>query len=93
MSIKKRVHLFVSGRVQGVFYRDFTRRQAKRFNITGWVRNLFDGRVEIVAEGEEENIKKFIEELKKGPPAARVENLEIKEEKATLEFDNFEIIY
>ncbi len=91
--MKKRYHIFVSGRVQGVFYRDFTRRQAKRFNITGWVKNLWDGRVEVVAEGEEENLKKFIEELGKGPPAARVENLEIKEEKATLEFDDFEIIY
>ncbi|MEO0086543.1 MAG: acylphosphatase [candidate division WOR-3 bacterium] len=91
--MKKRYHIFVSGRVQGVFYRDFTRRQAKRFNITGWVKNLWDGRVEVVAEGEEENLKKFIEELEKGPPAARVENLEIKEEEATLEFDDFEIIY
>ncbi|MCS7249693.1 MAG: acylphosphatase [candidate division WOR-3 bacterium] len=91
--MKKRVHIFVSGLVQGVFYRDFTRKQAKRFNILGWVRNLLDGRVEVVAEGEEENIKKFIEELKKGPPAARVESIEVKEEEPTLEFDDFEIIY
>lgn len=91
--MKKRLHIFVSGRVQGVFYRDFTRRQAKRFNITGWVRNLWDGRVEAVAEGEEEDLKKFVEELKKGPPAAKVENLEIKEEAATSEFDDFEIVY
>ncbi len=91
--MKKRVHIFVSGRVQGVFYRDFTRKQAKRLNITGWVRNLWDGRVEVVAEGEEEDIKKLIEELKKGPPAARVENIEIKEEETTGEFDDFEIVY
>ncbi|MEO0096585.1 MAG: acylphosphatase [candidate division WOR-3 bacterium] len=91
--MKKRVHIFVSGKVQGVFYRDFTRRQAKRLNITGWVRNLLNGKVEVVAEGEEEDIKKFIEELKKGPPAARVENLGIKEEEPASEFDDFEIIY
>lgn len=91
--MKKRFHIFVDGRVQGVFYRDFTRRQAKKFNITGWVRNLFDGRVEVIAEGEEEDLKKFVEELKKGPPAARVKDIKITEEEATLEFYDFEIIY
>uniref|UniRef100_A0A7V3ZUP9 acylphosphatase n=1 Tax=candidate division WOR-3 bacterium TaxID=2052148 RepID=A0A7V3ZUP9_UNCW3 len=91
--MKKRVHIFVSGKVQGVFYRDFTKRQAKRLNICGWVRNLLDGRVEVVAEGEEEDLKKFIEELKKGPPAARVIDIKIDWQEPTFEFDDFEIIY
>jgi|UniRef100_A0A7V5Y0N7 acylphosphatase len=91
--MKKRVHIFVSGKVQGVFYRDFTKRQAKRLNIYGWVRNLLDGRVEVVAEGEEEDLKKFIEELKKGPPAARVFDIKIDWQEPTFEFTDFEIIY
>ena len=52
MNEEKRVHIFVSGLVQGVFFRDSTRQKAQELGITGWVRNLIDGRVEIVAEGE-----------------------------------------
>lgn len=89
----RRVHIFVSGKVQGVFYRDFTRRQAKRLNLTGWVRNLLDGRVEVLAEGEEEELKKLIEELKKGAPGAKVQEIKINWEEPTFEFDDFEIIY
>jgi len=73
----KQVHIFVSGRVQGVFYRANTRKKAKELGIKGWVRNLYDGRVEITAEGKEEDIKKFIEWCKKGPELAFVENIKV----------------
>ncbi|RLF95133.1 acylphosphatase [Thermococci archaeon] len=73
----KQVHIFVSGRVQGVFYRANTRKKAKELGIRGWVRNLYDGRVEITAEGKEEDLKKFIEWCKKGPELAFVENIKV----------------
>ncbi|HEC95565.1 MAG TPA: acylphosphatase [Euryarchaeota archaeon] len=73
----KQVHIFVSGRVQGVFYRANTRKKAKELGIKGWVRNLYDGRVEITAEGKEEDLKKFIEWCKKGPELAFVENIKV----------------
>ena len=69
------VNLYVSGRVQGVGFRFYTVRVAKRFGITGWVRNLYDGRVEIYAEGRKPNVQGFIEEIKVGPPSAHVSNV------------------
>lgn len=91
--MKKRVHVIVEGRVQGVFFRDFTRRQAYRFGIKGWVRNLMDGSVEIMAEGEEENLKSFLEEVKKGPPLAVVEKLDIEWMDFKGEFNDFRITF
>ncbi|MFH0832180.1 MAG: acylphosphatase [Candidatus Aenigmatarchaeota archaeon] len=73
----KRCHIFVSGRVQGVFYRDFTRRNALELGLSGWVKNLDDGRVELVAEGGEDKLNELITLLKKGPISARIGNLEI----------------
>lgn len=67
--------IFVSGRVQGVAFRDWTVRTAKRLGLVGWVRNLSDGRVEILAEGEEEAIGALVDACKQGPPLARVENV------------------
>ncbi len=91
--MKRRVHVIVEGRVQGVFFRDFTRRQAQRLGIKGWVRNLMDGRVEIMAEGEEENLKLFLEEVKKGPPLAVVENIDIEWMEFKGEFQDFRITF
>jgi acylphosphatase len=88
----KRIHVFIYGRVQGVNFRWNTKIVADRLNIKGWVRNLLDGRVEVVAEGEDEKINKFIEYLKKGPVLARVDKIEITEEKFKNEFDGFEVI-
>ncbi|MDI1471348.1 MAG: acylphosphatase [Thermodesulfovibrio sp.] len=73
----KRAHLFISGRVQGVFYRAFTKEVADSLKLKGWVRNLRDGRVEAVFEGEEDKISIAIERCKEGPPYARVDNIEI----------------
>ncbi|MFW6322384.1 MAG: acylphosphatase [Guyparkeria sp.] len=67
--------VLVSGRVQGVFFRDFTRRTALEHGVRGWVRNLPDGRVEAVLEGEETAVEAVLERLREGPPQARVDTL------------------
>lgn len=69
--------IFVTGRVQGVGFRAFARRVALRCGLTGGVRNLDDGRVEVEAEGPRGNLEGLIEELKKGPPGSRVDRVEI----------------
>jgi acylphosphatase len=89
---KIRVRMFVSGRVQGVFFRSETRNRAKELGITGWVRNLEDGRVEAVFEGEKDKIEKIIEWVKRGPILARVEKVEVIFEKYKGEFKAFEKI-
>ncbi|WP_322521646.1 acylphosphatase [Guyparkeria halophila] len=75
-----RRHVHVSGRVQGVFFRDFTRQQAQALGLAGWVRNLDDGRVEAVFEGETDAVTTMLEHLRDGPPRARVEDLAVREE-------------
>jgi acylphosphatase len=87
----KRVHVYISGRVQGVFFRAETQRTAKSFNLTGWVRNVVDGRVEAVFEGDEANVGKMIAWCHIGPPAARVEEVLTGEEPYTGEFRDFNI--
>jgi acylphosphatase len=89
----KRVHVHISGRVQGVFFRAETQRAAIDLNLTGWVRNMADGRVEAVFEGEDENVDKMIAWCHIGPPAARVEDVTVKVEPYTGEFRNFSIKY
>jgi acylphosphatase len=89
----KRVHVYISGRVQGVFFRAETQRAAQGFNITGWVRNLADGRVEAVLEGEDKNVDKMIAWCHKGPSAARVEEVLIEGKPYTGEFRDFNIKY
>jgi acylphosphatase len=76
----KRVQAFVSGDVQGVFFRAFTRDKARELGISGFVRNLRDGRVEIVAEGEEKAVDELIDWARSGPPHARVASVEVVEE-------------
>ena len=93
MSKMIRAHVFISGRVQGVFFRANTKRVAEELGVKGWVRNLPDGRVEAVFEGEEESVKKIIEWCHQGPPAARVDKVEVTYEEYKGEFDNFEIRY
>lgn len=83
----------VSGRVQGVFFRSETRDKAVKLGITGWVRNLSDGRVEAVFEGEEERVKEIIEFCKRGPPGAKVTSVEVKWENYLGEFRDFKIKY
>jgi len=89
----KRVHVYISGRVQGVFFRAETQRAAKGFNLTGWIRNISDGRVEALFEGEDESVDKMLDWCHIGPPAARVEEVLITEEPYTGEFHDFSIKY
>ena len=91
--IQKRIHIFVTGRVQGVFFRQSTRVMAIKNNVNGWVCNLDDGRVEIVVEGEESNINDLVDWCKTGPANSRVDEFELLEEEATGEFENFEVRY
>jgi acylphosphatase len=91
--MKSRVQILISGQVQGVFFRSNTQEEAKKIGITGFVRNLPDGRVEAVFEGEEKEIKKMINWIKKGPETARVENIEINRQIFKGEFKDFEIKY
>lgn len=93
MGDKQRIHIIVSGRVQGVFFRDFTRQNARSLGITGWVRNLPSGQVEIVAEGTIDTLKQLIEIVRKGPQYARVDDLNLKWETASDEFNDFQIVY
>lgn len=86
-----RAHVFVSGRVQGVFFRDHTQRWAVSLGLKGWVRNLYDGRVEVVAEGEKPKIDDLISLLKGGPPRARVEEVEVGWEEYAGEFQDFRV--
>jgi acylphosphatase len=87
----KRVHVYISGRVQGVFFRAETQRTAKGFNLNGWVRNMADGRVEALFEGEDTNVDNMIKWCHIGPPAARVEEVLAEEEHFTGEFRDFNI--
>ena len=91
--MKVRAHVLVSGMVQGVFFRSETQYEAKKRNVTGWVRNLPDGMVEAVFEGEEEKVKELINFCKHGPPGARVASVDVRWEKYTGEFKDFEIRY
>lgn len=91
--MRVRAHVFVSGRVQGVFFRYETRLRALRNNVVGWVRNLPDGRVEAVFEGEKENVDAMIEFCRRGPPGAIVKNVEVIWETPTGEFKGFQIRY
>jgi acylphosphatase len=76
MSDRARVHLVVSGRVQGVAFRAYTEDQGRRLGVAGWVRNLADGRVEILAEGPREALESLVAFCRRGPPAARVEGVQ-----------------
>ena len=82
--------MIVSGLVQGVFFRAYTRDQARQFDIQGWVRNRSDGSVEIVAEGLTSNLKDFIAWCHHGPPSARVNHVEVDWQEPRDEFNAFE---
>jgi acylphosphatase len=91
--MKIRVQVLIEGRVQGVFFRAETRTVARQHNLTGWVKNLHDGCVEAVFEGEEENVGKAVQWCHKGPPHALVTNVTVKRELYTGEFETFAIFY
>ncbi len=90
--MKIRTHIYVSGKVHGVFFRSSTENKAKELALTGWVRNLNDGRVEAVFEGEKENVEKMVEWAWKGPEYARVKKVECIPEEYTGEFGGFVMV-
>jgi len=90
--MKARARVLVSGRVQGVFFRDHTRTWAGSLRVNGWVRNLRDGRVEVLAEGERDKIEGLIARLKDGPPFAQVETVDVAWEDFQGEFRDFRIV-
>jgi acylphosphatase len=83
----------IHGRVQGVWYRDFTRRWAQRLDLRGWVKNMPDGSVHCVVEGDRTAIEDLLKELKIGPPLARVDRIQVNWVPYTGQFDTFEIRY
>jgi acylphosphatase len=88
----KQLQLLVRGRVQGVYFRASTQREARRLGITGWVKNRADGTIEIVAEGEEVSIRELYGWAQKGPSAARVERVETRWRSFTGDFPDFRIV-
>ena len=89
--MKVRVHIIVSGRVQGVLYRRYAQTKAKELGVTGRAHNVVDGRVELVVEGEEKNVEQFAEWCKQGSPLARVEGVDVSREEYRGEFNNFDV--
>jgi acylphosphatase len=87
----KRIHVIISGRVQGVAFRAYTRKEAAILNLTGWVKNLRDGRVEAIFEGEESQVEAMHRWCEHGPPLARVTGVDLHEEDYTGEFMDFNI--
>ena len=90
---KKRIraHVFIRGKVQGVYFRQNTKQAATRRGVTGWVRNLPDGRVEAIFEGYNADVNEVIEWCHVGPAKAKVEDVDVRFEKYTGELANFTI--
>ncbi|PIR17133.1 MAG: acylphosphatase [Deltaproteobacteria bacterium CG11_big_fil_rev_8_21_14_0_20_49_13] len=89
----RRVHLKITGRVQGVFFRAHTQKTAEELSLTGWVRNNEDGGVETVAEGEKSALERFVAWCNNGPPSAHVTRVDENWEEAKGEFKDFGIRY
>lgn len=89
----KQVHLWISGRVQGVTYRASTRRKARELGVDGWVKNLPDGRVEAVFCGDQDAVDTLIEWCHDGPGRARVDSVDVESETPDTGFAGFEIRY
>ena len=86
-----RLHAIVSGIVQGVNFRYYTQERARQLRLTGWVRNLVDGKVEVIAEGPRPALEKLLEFLRRGPPAAAVTAMQTEWSQASGEFTSFEL--
>ena len=91
--MKVRAHVYVSGLVQGVFFRHETRKHASLLGVSGWVRNLPDGRVEALFEGDKEKVDEMLKFCRSGPPGAEVQDAEVAWESWKGEFRDFHIRY
>ena len=87
----RRVTVVATGLVQGVSFRYYTRREARRLGLTGWVKNEINGSVIVVAEGQDDALRNLIQFLEKGPPSARVRSIEVDWSRASAEFGSFEV--
>ncbi len=88
---QERAHVLVSGRVQGVSFRYYTVQEAQAAGVDGWVRNLWDGRVEAVFEGDTDAVQHMVAWVQQGPSSAQVENCEIDWQEPVGEFDSFRV--
>jgi len=93
MEANARARVIIHGRVQGVFFRLETRKAARRFGATGWVRNLPDGTVEAVMEGSHEAVTGLLGWCEQGPRMACVDKLELHNEPYTGKYDSFKVVY
>jgi len=93
MENKVRAHANISGRVQGVFFRMETKRAADRIGVYGWVRNLRDGTVEAIFEGNQDQVDRILAWCKEGPPNAQVSDVKLDWQDYTGEFSGFDISY
>jgi acylphosphatase len=93
MSDRVRKRVLVSGMVQGVNFRANTRSAARRMGVNGWVRNLPDGRVEAVIEGDSQSVETMLAWLRKGPTFSRVDSIDVRDEAPTGEFSDFQVTY
>ena len=91
--MKVRAHVRVSGRVQGVYYRSYATDEARMLEITGWIRNTMQGKVEAVFEGSQEAVEQMLEWCWQGSPSSRVSDVEVEWEEATGEFPDFSVTY
>jgi len=89
--MKVRMNVIIHGRVQGVSFRYYTRDRALELGVTGWVRNLPDGSVEGLFEGHDSAVQALVEWCRCGPPAARVDSIDVREAEYSGEFANFTI--
>jgi acylphosphatase len=86
-----RLHAIVEGRVQGVGFRYFTQRHAMQLGLVGWVRNRWEGTVEVIAEGPREDLEKLLQAIGRGPHAGTTQNVKSDFQKATGEFSVFQV--
>jgi acylphosphatase len=88
---RERAHVYVSGQVQGVFFRDSARKKAEQLGLAGWVENLPDGRVEALFEGAQEKVREMIQWCEEGPPHATVEDVDAEFEDFEESLEGFEV--
>ena len=89
--MKSTVHVVISGRVQGVWFRANTKQKAEQLGVTGWVKNTADGKVEALFEGDKKHIQEMIDWCHQGPPLAQIDHVEITEQPVSNGFDGFSI--
>jgi len=88
---RARIHVTISGHVQGVFFRSFVKSNARMFGLRGWIKNVPNGRVEAVFEGEQYDVNRMIELCRQGPPGSDVKDVEVREYNSQEKLESFEI--